>query len=232
MSKLTVIIKNQSDKTEQFMIFNEKPAFSKEVGKSWNNVWGTSPGVGAVHGSARFGIQRELFAVCGMEPKALEDDLVVSTSDYEEVKLTAGETMGTNCMLEIVQGGAVFDVKKVGTMSKKGSFGIKTGDYDATEYKYAFCGLGMKSPIPDVEDVLPVSVWQAEPNKAYQITPQQVYYISTGSYATGRIVNVGELGLVCKIDFTGKSETIATVVYNNNQKYEPVVYSFDNGDSA
>ncbi|KAF1845174.1 uncharacterized protein K460DRAFT_366062 [Cucurbitaria berberidis CBS 394.84] len=224
---ITIIIKNKSDQVEQFMIFNDKPAYSKEVGEAWTNVWGTSPGIGAQHGSGRFGIQETFYAVCGMEPKALAKDLVVSTSDYEDVKLGVGEQKGTDCLLEIVDGGAVFNQSKVGTLDKNGSFGIRTDKYDLTKYKNAFCGLGMKSPVPNIEDVVPVSVWQAKPNQAYQITPKRIYYISTGDYKAGRIVNVAEFGKVCTIDFTGRKETIATVIYNNDLDYEKVEYSFD-----
>jgi hypothetical protein len=88
--------------------------------------------------------------------------------------------------------------------------------------------MGKKSPVGDVDRVIPVAVWQAKPNQVYQVTPHVKYYISTGKYQPGTIVDVTNFGLVCEIDFTGKDENMASVVYNNNLKYEEVKYSFAN----
>ena len=85
----------------------------------------------------------------------------------------------------------------------------------------------MKSPIPDEEDVVPVAVWQAKPNQQYQITPKRIFYIATGDYKAGKIVNVADLGATATIDFTGRKETIATVVFNKELSYEPVKYKYD-----
>ena len=84
----------------------------------------------------------------------------------------------------------------------------------------------MKSPVPEEEDVVPVTVWQARPNQDYHITPKRVYYISTGKYDAGRIVEVAKLGQMATIDFTGRKETVATVCLNNQLSYEPAQYSF------
>ena len=67
MGDLQIIVKNTSDEVQNFLIFNDVPAFSKNAGKAWTNVWGRSPGVGSSNGSMRFGIHEAFFAVCGME---------------------------------------------------------------------------------------------------------------------------------------------------------------------
>ncbi|KAL8786228.1 MAG: hypothetical protein Q9213_002917 [Squamulea squamosa] len=226
MADLKIIIKNKSDEVQQYLIFNDVPAFSQNAGKAWTNVWGCSPGVGAGHGSTTFGIHETYFAVCGMQQQPLATDLTVQTSDYETVKLGTEKTQATKVAMKIEDGGAVFDKHGATEFEKNGSFGIQTFEYDMTEYKYAFCGLGMKSPVPDQEDVVPVAVWQAKPNQQYQITPKRIYYISTGRYNAGRIVNVAELGTTATIDFTGRKETVATLVFNNDLSYDPVKYRF------
>ena len=98
--------------------------------------------------------------------------------------------------------------------------------------EHAFCGMGMKSPVPQIEDVVPVSVWQAKPSEQYHITPKRIFYISTGGHTTRRIVNVAELGAYATVDFTGRKETVATVVFNNELSYDLVTYPFaQKGDS-
>lgn len=90
----------------------------------------------------------------------------------------------------------------------------------------------MKSPIPQDGEVVPVAVWQAKPNQQYQITPKRTYYISTGKYKAGRIVNVAELGTIATIDFTGRKETRATVEFTNELSYGVVEYSFDQDEGG
>lgn len=94
--------------------------------------------------------------------------------------------------------------------------------------EYVFCGLGMANPLRDQQEVLPVSVWQAMPNQKFQITPKRVYYISTGKFTPGTLVDVTQLGKSATIDFTGRKETVATLDLTNNLDYLPVVYSFGN----
>jgi hypothetical protein len=83
----------------------------------------------------------------------------------------------------------------------------------------------MQSPRPQQQDVLPVAVWKAVPNQQYQITPHRKYYITTGSYAAGTVVDVTQLGKVAALDFTGKQENLATVTMNADYTYD-VKYSF------
>ncbi|KAL8900060.1 MAG: hypothetical protein Q9192_001272 [Flavoplaca navasiana] len=173
-----------------------------------------------------FGIHATCFAVCGMQEKPLATELTVQTSDYEVVKLGTDKIKATMVAMKIEDKGAVFDKHAITESKKNGSFGINTFDYDMTEHKHAFCGLGMKSPVPEEEDVVPVAVWQARPNQDYHITPKRVYYISTGKFHAGLIVDVVKLGQTATIDSTGRKETVATVCLNNQLSYEPVQYSF------
>ncbi|KAI3553598.1 hypothetical protein CABS01_08736 [Colletotrichum abscissum] len=227
MANVKIIVKNESDKVQQFLIFNEKPTYSESVGKAWTNVWGRSPGTGAKHGTTHFSIEEHYYAVCGMTPESLRTDLIMRTSDWDEVKLGTKTGKGTLEWLDIQEGGAVFDKNKIGELEKDGSFGIDTAAYDLTKYEHAFCGLGMKSPTPDQGEVLPVSVWRAEPNQKYQITPKRIYYISTGKFVPGRVVDFAQLGKTATIDFTGRKQNVATVIYNNELDFLPVKYSFD-----
>ena len=61
-----------------------------------------------------------------------------------------------------------------------------------------------------------MSVWQAKPSNRYQITPKRVFYISTGEQAQGTIVDFSQLGAYATIDFTGRTEHMATVELDEN----------------
>ena len=134
MATIKIHVKNKSSQEQQFLIFNDKPSYSSSVGQAWINVWGRSPGTGAKNGTADFVITEEIFAVCGMNPKALDTDLVVSTSDYEAVKLGTDKQEATDVPLLMNKGGAVFDKENLQSFKKDGSFGIFSGIYNMTEY--------------------------------------------------------------------------------------------------
>ncbi|GAB7348952.1 hypothetical protein MBLNU459_g7942t1 [Dothideomycetes sp. NU459] len=216
MSKLEIIIKNQSNEVQQFMIFSGTPGYSASTGKAWINFWGRSPGVGATSD----------YAVCGMEKRALAIELQVSICDRRSVDLAVNDTKGTEVAFGIQQGGAVLSKKTIGTVEQDGAFGIATGTYDVAVYKHAFCGLGMKNPMPGETSIVPVAVWQVMPNIKYQIAPKRTYYVAFGKYTPGQVVNLNELGATAPIDFTGRKETIATVVFTNELSFDAVEYTF------
>ena len=75
---------------------------------------------------------------------------------------------------------------------------------------------------------MPVAVWQAEPNVTYTITPNPTYYIGTGSFKQGTIVDVSTIGAVSKIDFQKAPSpimTVATIILNSEGKYSDPVFS-------
>ena len=83
-----------------------------------------------------------------------------------------------------------------------------------------------------------VVVWQAQPNQTYQIIPVKKFFVSTGDFKLGTIVNVRTLGKVCTLDFTGTNpeangKNMATVEFDANNKYsDPVYSSWDPKDNA
>ncbi|KAK1655413.1 hypothetical protein BDP81DRAFT_388346 [Colletotrichum phormii] len=229
MANVKIIVKNESDRAQQFLIFNEKPTYSESVGRAWTTVWGRSPGTAGRHGTTRFSIEEHYYAVCGMTQKALQTDLIVSTSDCDKVRLGTRQEKGSLEALEIQEGGIVFDKGKRGDLDKDGAFGIDTAAYGFTEYQNVFCGLGMKSPTPgQEEEVMPVSVWRPDSNQRYKITPKRIYYVSAGKFIPGRVVDFAQLGSVVTIDFTGRKETVAMVTFDSGLEFLPVRYSFDN----
>ncbi|KAF1344932.1 hypothetical protein BDV97DRAFT_407561 [Delphinella strobiligena] len=66
-NKYSIIIQNKYNKTQQFLLFNEKPTVSSNTGHdiaAFNNVWATAPGVHGPNGKTQFDIIVEEYAVC------------------------------------------------------------------------------------------------------------------------------------------------------------------------
>ena len=53
-----------------------------------------------------------------------------------------------------------------------------------------------------------------------------MYYITTGDYVPGDIVDVATFGSIANVDFTGKSESVAYVTQLDDGTYGPVKYGF------
>ena len=134
MAGLKIIVKNKSKGVQQFLIFNDTPAFSKNAGKAWTNVWGCSPGVGATNGNTKFGIHETYYALFGMHNQPLATNLAVEASDYQEVLLGSDKHKASKVRMDVVSGGAVFVKDKATEFDKSGSFGIQTAKYDMTKY--------------------------------------------------------------------------------------------------
>jgi hypothetical protein len=68
----------------------------------------------------------------------------------------------------------------------------------------------------------------AEPLKTYEITPLVSFYISTGDYTEGTVVDKRTLGSVCDIDYSQAlpGQTVATITNNNDGTYSTPVFSY------
>ena len=100
------------------------------------------------------------------------------------------------------------------------------GPADFSNSELAFLGLGRRDPTPNPPvPVTPVAVIKANPSQKYTLAPTQVYYISTGKLTEGTVVKITQLGQIAKIDFTGKTENLATVHLQEDLTYGTVKYS-------
>jgi hypothetical protein len=130
-----IYLQNKSNEVKRFIIFNEIPNVATEkIESPFTNIWGQTDGIGAQNGDVTFEINEEYFAVCGTQPSELDNGLVIKPSDHEDVLLRSGSTKGTLVHVEVEEGGVVIDKTKKGTTEKKGSFAIKTGDYNLTKF--------------------------------------------------------------------------------------------------
>jgi hypothetical protein len=83
---------------------------------------------------------------------------------------------------------------------------------------HIYVGMGAKDPNDDTS-VVPVATFVAHPNMTYVIWPHVVYYISTGDYAAGQIIDVAALGVTQEVDFTGATINDVTYIHNANGEY-------------
>lgn len=86
--------------------------------------------------------------------------------------------------------------------------------------------MGKIQPYSNPPKVIPVATWAAKSSRDYKVYPKIKYYVSTGSYTSGDIVDIADLGKVATIDFTGKKETVAQVTQRDDGTFAPVTYTF------
>ena len=99
-----------------------------------------------------------------------------------------------------------------------------------------FCGLGRQNPKSIEEDIVPVAVWEGDPTEVYEIIAKEIFYIATGDFKMGQIVNVRSIGKIAKIDFSsgaGLGMDVATIDFTPTHEYTPAKFSKtldDDGD--
>ncbi|KAG9571219.1 hypothetical protein KCU71_g504, partial [Aureobasidium melanogenum] len=216
------VTNNNSDNTN-YLVFCAIPEASEDIGKAWTNVWAKTPGVGKNGGNTQINTTSETFAVCGMAPQQLGPGVNISTC--QSVPVTLGPSDTGAVTTAIIDGGLLFDGDLAATKVEAG-FEIHTETWTNAQYPSAFCGMGKIQPYSNPPKVIPVATWTAKSSRDYKVWPKIQYFISTGEYSSGDIVDVADLGEVATIDFTGKKETVAQVTQKDDGTFDPVTYSF------
>jgi hypothetical protein len=72
---------------------------------------------------------------------------------------------------------------------------------------------------PDTEATFPVAVFTAQPGKTYTITPHVTYYVASGSFEPGQIIDVTQITDPVEVDFTNKKDLGATVTHDENGNF-------------
>jgi hypothetical protein len=67
--------------------------------------------------------------------------------------------------------------------------------------------------------VVPVATFLAAPSQVYNLFPVVRYYIATGTYTPGQILNVQQVGVTQLVDFTGVTYNSVTYIHNNKGQY-------------
>jgi len=217
-TKYSITIKNQKEKPVSFLLFVEKPEVSSEAGQAFTNVYAKAPGV-PFGGTGTFEIYGTDYAVCGNTIGDISKGTVVKTGHSQNVALGPSQ-LGLTELQVNSQGGVQLTTPTITETS--GGFEIGCGNWDPEEFPHIYCGYGKLSQ----GKVLPVSVWRAEPNETFKVYPKLMFYIGTGDYTVGEVVDVATLGKIVLVDFTGRKQRFATTEFLKTNTYSEVEYQF------
>ncbi|KAM0206037.1 hypothetical protein ACHAQI_008528 [Fusarium lateritium] len=205
-SQKTIIITNNSGQTQNYVILSEKPEASDVAGRLWYTVFETAGNVSGGQ-SAEIVISPENFAITGEAPLALGPGVTIVPSSSASVTLATNGEPGTEVTAENDDGEFQLSTPSNDSASP-GSFTIKTGQFTNARYPNAFVGWGKSD---NQGEITPLSVWNARSNQTYRVYPGDKYYVATGDFSQGEIVDVAEFGNVSDIDFTGRSTDTANI---------------------
>lgn len=65
-----------------------------------------------------------------------------------------------------------------------------------------YIGIGAPDPRGSRDDIRPLQTYQAEPNLNSRLFPAQTYYVCTGEYQAGVLLDPNSIGRAVKIDFS------------------------------
>ncbi|KAK0706154.1 hypothetical protein B0T26DRAFT_837077, partial [Lasiosphaeria miniovina] len=194
---------NTSGKTQSYLLFAVVPKVSSVTGSVFTNVFMTAPPIVSKpnrSSSTTFTITREFFAICGTSIRSLAAGVQVGTSDYESAVLGTNQIPGTTFSFTTVDG-AHFILPSPAKTAPNGAYTIATdSSFRIPNPNNTFVGLGGMST---AGSVVPMATFLASPSDTYNIFPVVKYYIATGSYSPGEIINVQEIGVTQLVDFTG-----------------------------
>ncbi|CZR49392.1 uncharacterized protein FPRO_08867 [Fusarium proliferatum ET1] len=197
-----ITILNQSALDQQYLLFQTSPTPNEQPSSTvFLNVYQASPIVpkptaqGEVS-RASFTITEQWYAINGTAPSPLNANVTVNTSESEPVTLGAGATKGTTLSLTTINSDGEdpkFDDSKTMAAAPNGAFQIVAD----TTFRFPngnniFIGLGAPDPL-DASNILPTASIAALPGVTETIWPHNKWYISTGSFEQGEIIDTQSL---------------------------------------
>ncbi|KAF5575906.1 hypothetical protein FPCIR_12910 [Fusarium pseudocircinatum] len=224
--KITVINKSGLDKT--YLLFQTNPTQNEKPSPTvFLNVYQASAIVpkgeaGAEASFATFKIVKQWYAVNGTAPSPLGNGVTVSTTQSEEVTLGQGEKKGSTLALTTINGDGLnprFE-KDITLAAPNGAYQVKvdkTIKYPSPTH--IFIGLGAPDPL-HANLVVPVASVPATPSNQFTIWPHNKWYIASGDFQQGTIIDVQTIGPTQLVDFeTGLPSQ--TFVNNPDGTYSP-----------
>ncbi|MCJ1400404.1 hypothetical protein MMC11_003609 [Xylographa trunciseda] len=225
MASYQILVKNKSGAPRAYFLFVETPQVSNvPAAKVFQNVYIAAKPVPDMTGTAIFKVIKDLYAVTGTSPSALDANVSVYTGDYEVVKIcqSSGAATTQGSATHVTGGsGAQFDTSKLTeTCNTEGSFSIQTdSSFRFPNPDNIFIGLGAADP-DDKTTIVPVATFQAMPSTTNFIIPVTKYYVSWGTYTAGQVIDVATISASAPVDFTGKSSSLAKIVHNNDGTFD------------
>ncbi|KAK0730163.1 hypothetical protein B0H67DRAFT_548169 [Lasiosphaeris hirsuta] len=190
-------------------------------GNVYHNVFLTSPRVPSGQSHVQFTLSQEYFAIFGTPSTHQDGNVVVHTSSY--LPATLGPN-GSFFTLSTVGGSAsepVWDQKAAQGKVTAASGGFTIAADHSFEYPNSiYVGCGAQTNPPDANTVVPIQTYIAEPGLQSQFFPRPKYYVTTGNYQPGTIVDLTTLGDVLQVDFTTSAVPEASFNLNSHGVFE------------
>jgi len=215
-----ITIKNRSGSSQQYFLFSSPPKINASPSPNvFTNVYQTAPTVPSGNGTARFTITSQFYAICGTNPTPLGAPVQISTSDFETVTLGTDTNPGTTTVVNVSEDAPAFDTNPIVARSSDGGYLVVTQhDFTFPNQNNIFVGLGADGSSGS-GDVVPLAIFPAHPGQSYNIFPVVTYYIGTGMYVPGEIIDVQDVGTIQLLDFTGTNPKRVIVTHNPDGAY-------------
>ncbi|CEI63817.1 hypothetical protein FVEN_g9125 [Fusarium venenatum] len=198
VKKFNITVQNQSGAAQQYALVAEKPEVRGGNVSSpiWSSVFATAQaGEGD---TAFFTIENQYFAILGTSQCRPQDGTNVSVSGTQPVELGStrsdgtkepGTTIGVVASNDMLQ----FSYDHSNPSGQSRAFELKTKTdftHDDAQSKNFLIGAGASlngRPVP-------LAAFVPGPNQQYQIEPKNVFYLVTGQYREGALVEEESMG--------------------------------------
>ncbi|EAW11704.1 uncharacterized protein ACLA_094030 [Aspergillus clavatus NRRL 1] len=221
----TIEVYNYSGQPRNYLLFQTVPVPSGQP-DVFANVYQSSGIIeSGDYSQATFEMTNEFFAVLGTAPTPLGDHVKVTTGAANQVTLSSGETPpeqpGTMCVLSTTEGLYPKWVDVTQTQNQEpNAYGISCdGTFEYPTETNIFIGMGARDPV--TQGITPVATVPANPNYNFYFQPVVKYYIGTGDFDAGTVVNITEIGPVLTVDFTQSTENSVVFTQGPNNEYTP-----------
>lgn len=67
--------------------------------------------------------------------------------------------------------------------------------------------------------IIPIFTYVAHPSHTFHVVPLIKYYIGTGSYPEGEIIDIDDIGLSMLVDFIGNNPKNVVLIHRPNGTY-------------
>lgn len=210
-----------------FFLFQEVPrADNGPSGEIFSNIFKVTDKVQAQSdgsSTVQFQMDNNFYAIFGSKT-GQGSATRINTSSFREIKL------GPNgSVVAITAKSGTFkwdDVAVVGKAApNEGGFQFITDDTIPTDTNTRYIGVGAADPDHQGK-VIPIVSYVAEPSLNSMLYPKMTYYVSTGEWQPGQLVDRNLVGKYVKLDFEGAKIPKANLTLGSNGNWT------DDGNSS
>ncbi|XEU97662.1 hypothetical protein FSHL1_002948 [Fusarium sambucinum] len=193
VKQFTITVQNQSGSIQSYALIAEKPDISGGDVSSpiWSSVFATAQaGEGD---TAFFTIEDQYFAILGTSQGRPGNGTNVSVSGNQPVDLGGNGESGSRIGVVASNGMLAFSHDHSVPSGQPHAFVLKTGsdftpgDAHSKNFLIGAGALSSRGPVP-------LGAFIPEPNQEYQIKPKNIFYLVTGQYREGTLVEEESMG--------------------------------------